>query len=87
MKNPNHFQKVTIVLVTFKSQHIIEKCLDNLNEKYNKILIENSNDTKFTNYLENKYKNLKCYNTGYDAGFGPAVNIGLKKLKQNTSFL
>ena len=81
MKNPNHFQKVTIVLVTFKSQHIIEKCLDNLNEKYNKILIENSNDTKFTNYLENKYKNLKCYNTGYDAGFGPAVNIGFEKAK------
>ncbi len=81
MQNLNHFQKVTIVLVTFKSQHIIDKCLDNLDEKYNKILIENSNDTNFTNYLEKKYKNLKCYNTGYDAGFGPAMNIGFEKTK------
>ena len=81
MKNLDHFKKITIVLVTFKSQHIIEKCLDNLDEKYNKILIENSNDTNFTDYLEQKYKNLKCYNTGYDAGFGPAVNIGFEKSK------
>ena len=81
MKNLDHFQKITIVLVTFKSQHIIEKCLDNLDEKYNKILIENSNDVNFTDYLEKKYKNLKCYNTGYDAGFGPAVNIGFEKSK------
>jgi len=77
----DHFKKVTIVLVTFKSQHIIEKCLNNLEEEYNKILIENSNDLNFTNYLEKKYKNLKCYNTGYDAGFGPALNIGFDKTK------
>ena len=77
----DHFKKATIVLVTFKSQHIIEKCLNNLEEEYDKILIENSNDLNFTNYLETKYKNLKCYNTGYDAGFGPALNIGFDKTK------
>ena len=79
MQKIDHFKKVTIILVTFKSQHIIEKCLNNLEEGYNKILIENSNDSNFTNYLEKKYKNLKCYNTGYDAGFGSAVNIGFEK--------
>ena len=40
MKELDHFKKVTIVLVTFKSHHIIEKCLDNLEEEYEKILIE-----------------------------------------------
>jgi len=40
MQKIDHFKKVTIILVTFKSQHIIEKCLNNLEEEYNKILIK-----------------------------------------------
>ena len=79
MEKSEHFTKVTIALVTFKSHHIIEKCLNNLEDEYNKILIENSNDLNFTKNLEKKYKNLKCFNTGYDAGFGPALNIILEK--------
>ena len=72
---------ITVIIVTSKSQHIIERCLDNLDSKFNIILIENSNDVNFTNNLEKKYKNLKCYNTGYDAGFGPALNVGIEKVQ------
>ena len=32
----------TIIIVTFKSEHIIEKCLDNIGSDYNVILVENS---------------------------------------------
>ena len=38
----NHYNKVTVLIVTFKSHNIIEKCLDNLDENYSKIIIENS---------------------------------------------
>ena len=33
-------KKVTVIIVTFKSEHIIEKCLDNIGPNYNIILIK-----------------------------------------------
>ena len=77
-------EKVTILIVTFKSHHIIEKCLDNIDKKFNIILIENSNDLDFTFKLKKKYKNLKCINIGYDSGFGYALNRGVEKV--NTDY-
>ena len=81
----NFNEKVTILIVTFKSHHIIEKCLDNIDKKFNIILIENSNDLDFTFKLKKKYKNLKCINIGYDSGFGYALNRGVEKV--NTDYL
>ena len=81
MNNLDHYKKATVVIVTFKSNHIIDQCLSNLDENYHKILVENSNDTLFTNELKKKYKNLDCINTGYDAGFGPALNRGIELVK------
>jgi len=77
----NHYNKVTVLIVTFKSHNIIEKCLDNLDENYSKIIIENSGDIKFTSYLKKKYKNLDSINIGYDSGFGFALNRGFEKVK------
>ena len=74
-------KKVTIIIVTFKSKHIIEKCLDNIDKKFNIILLENSDDKNFTSFLENKYDNLKCFNIGYDSGYGYALNRGSEKVK------
>lgn len=80
MKN-NYTDKVTIIIVTFKSEHIIEKCLDNISNKFKILLIENSNDHKFTEKLKLKYKNLETVNIGYDSGFGYALNRGIEKAK------
>jgi len=77
----NIHKKVTILIVTFKSHYIIEKCLDNIDKKFNVILIENSDDTEFTSNLEKKYTNLKCMNIGYDSGYGYALNRGVEKVK------
>ena len=55
MNDINHInKKVTILIVTFKSHYIIKKCLDNIDKKFNIILIENSNDLDFTYKLEKK---------------------------------
>jgi len=75
------FNKVTIVLVTFKSHHIIEECLNNLDENLKKIVVENSDDFTLTAKLTKKYKNLECINIGYDSGFGYALNRGIEKVK------
>ena len=52
----NLFDQITIVIVTFKSDKIIEKCISNLDEKFKKVIVENSNNTELTKYLKTKYK-------------------------------
>jgi len=74
-----NFKKLTIVIVTFRSQHIIEKCLDNLDENYKKIIVENSDDVNFTKELKKKYKNLEYINIGFDSGWGYAANKGIQQ--------
>ena len=85
MNNYRHFnEKVTILIVTFKSHYIIEKCLDNIGEKFNVILIENSDDLNFTSNLKKKYQNLITINIGYDSGYGYALNRGVEQV--NTDY-
>jgi len=79
MDKENIYEKVTILIVTFKSHKIIEKCIENLNKKFKIRIIENSNDKELTNHLEKKYSNVKCVNIGYDSGFGYALNRGIEQ--------
>lgn len=78
MNNKSIFDRVTVIIVTFHSEYIIERCLKNIDERFKKIIIENSNKFEFTRNLKNKYKNIECHNTGYDSGFPKALNCGFK---------
>lgn len=75
------YKKITIVIVTFHSKYIIDKCLDNLDKNFKIILVENSDDYKFTKNLMSKYKNIHSFTIGYDAGFGYAVNKAVEKVE------
>ena len=46
--------------------------------------MENSNDSRFKQNIENKYSNAKCVLTGENKGYAAANNIGLKKV--NTKY-
>ena len=72
---------LTILIVTFKSEKIIESCLSTINKKYPIILIENSNNKIFKKKIEKRFSNVKCFLTGKNIGFGKANNIGLKLAK------
>jgi GT2 family glycosyltransferase len=78
MNNHNIFERITVIIVTFHSDYIIDKCLQNIDERFKKIIIENSNNSESTQKLKSKYKNIECYNTGYDSGFPKALNYGFK---------
>ena len=71
-------ENLTIVIVTIKSQNIIEKCLDSIDPQINKIIVENSSDNNFKNSIENKYQNLKCYVVGKNLGW-ISNNLGIMK--------
>lgn len=75
--------KVTIVIVSFKSDTAIYNCLSTINKKYPVIVIENSSDFDFKRRIEKKYKNVKCIIAKKNLGYGKANNIGLYEAKSN----
>ena len=72
-------QNLTIVIVTIKSEKIIHQCIKSINENLPIIVIENSNNAKFKEELEKKYKNINCILTSENLGMGSANNLGIKK--------
>ena len=74
-------KELTIVIVTFNSNSILDVCLKSIPENIKIILVENSNNEKFKRHYENKYRNLKCILSGENKGYATANNIGLKEVK------
>ena len=74
-------ENLTIIIVTIKSQKIIDDCLESIDPEVKKIVVENSSNQEFVNYLKDKYKNLDCYLTGENLGMGSGNNFGINKSK------
>ena len=78
---------VTVLIVTFKSEESIYRCINLIPKKYDVLVIENSADNIFKSDLEKKYNNVKCILAGENFGFGKASNIGLNLIKTKYTFL
>ena len=76
-------QNLTLVIVTFKSQHIIDQCIQSIDSNIQIIIVENSKDKYFKNYLEKKYKNVSCILSNDNLGMGAGNNIGIKYAKSD----
>ena len=72
---------LTIIIVTIKSEKIIDNCLSSIDSDVKKIVIENSNNEEFINNLKKKYENIECYITDKNLGMGAGNNFGIKKTK------
>jgi len=84
----NNFQKkITFVIVSFKSSHIIEKCIKSINSNNRIIVVENSDDIKIKNYLENKFLNVKVVIAKENLGYGKGNNLGISKVNTQYAFI
>ena len=77
---------ITVVIVSFKSDLRIEKCLKNIGRKYRKIIVENSKDKKLKVNLERKFSKTKVILTS-NIGFGAAMNLGVRHVKTKYVFM
>jgi len=71
-------QNLSIVIVTFKSEKVIDECIKSVGQNIPIIVVENSNNHKFKQDLESRYQNLKCILSGSNLGMGAGNNIGIK---------
>ena len=71
-------QNLSIVIVTLKSEKVINQCIESIGNDIPIIVVENSSNSTFKNNLERTFKNVKCVLSGKNLGMGPGNNIGIK---------
>ena len=74
-------QTLTIVIVTFKSEKVIDNCIKSISDQIKIIIVDNSNDENFKDTLEKKYENVECILSSSNLGMGSGNNLGLNNVK------
>ena len=72
---------ITVVITSFKSNEKIINCLNSINSQCKVIVVENSDDLKIKQKIENSFNNVQCILSGENLGYGRANNLGLKNVK------
>ena len=84
----NSFEKnITFIIVSFKSGHIIEKCIKSINSNIKIIIVENSENIHIKNYLENKFSNVEVIVAKENLGYGKGNNLGISKANTQYVFI
>ena len=78
---------LTIVIVTFKSENKIQRCLKSISDEIPVIVVENSSNETFKKKIENDFINVKCILTGQNEGYSKANNIGLKLVRSKYALI
>ena len=84
----SEFEKnITFVIVSFRSDNVIEKCLESISSNSKVIVVENSKNTSIKNYLENKFSNVQVLIAGENLGYGRGNNLGISQVKTKYAFI
>ena len=76
-------QNLTVIIVTLKSEHIIDQCIQSIDDDISIIVVENSNNKDFKEYIEKKYRNVSCILSNDNIGMGAGNNIGIENAKSD----
>tara|TARA_B100000575_G_C23103852_1_gene637021 strand:- start:4 stop:894 length:891 start_codon:yes stop_codon:yes gene_type:complete len=80
-------QTLSVVIVTFKSNHVIHECIQSISSQIKIIVVDNSNDKILKENLEKRYENVECILSSSNLGMGPGNNLGLKYVKTDYAFI
>ena len=78
---------ISVIIVSYKSDHVIHKCIKSIDKSIDIIIVDNSNDYKFKKYIESKYKNVVCILSKTNIGMGAGNNLGIKSIKKNFALI
>jgi len=76
-------QNLTVIIVSFKSDHIIHHCINSIDKEIEIIIIDNSNNIEFKNDIESRYKNVSCILSRENIGMGAGNNLGIKNTNKD----
>ncbi len=75
--------KLSVIIVSYKSDHLLTNLIKKFPKKYEIIIIENSLQKKTKTELEKKFKNTKVIIPSLNLGYASAFNLGFKNCKNN----
>ena len=78
--NKNISKKITIILIAYKSEKLINTFVKKIPNTVKVIIIENSNNLLLKKKIEKKYKNIKVY-IKKNEGVSASINYAAKKIK------
>ena len=78
---------ITFVIVSFKSDHIIERCIKSINPNIKIIIVENSGNFHTKNYLENKFLNVEVIIAKKNLGYGAPIKQGVSMARGKYMFI
>ena len=78
--NRNIGKKITIILIAYKSEKLINAFVKKIPNTIKVIIIENSNNLLLKRKIEKKYKNIKVY-IKKNEGVSASINYAAKKIK------
>jgi GT2 family glycosyltransferase len=71
-------QNLSVIIVSYKSENVIENCINSIDPEIEIIVIDNSNNDELKKKIEAKYKNVRCILSKENLGMGAGNNLGLK---------
>lgn len=74
--------KLSVVIISFKSEHLIKKLILNLPQKHQIIIVENSK-SKSIKMLEKKFKNVEVILPNKNLGYAKGFNLAFRQCKNN----
>ena len=80
-------QNLSVIIVSFKSDHIIHRCINSIDKEIEIVVVDNSNNTKFKNLIEAQYNNVKCILSPKNIGMGAGNNLGIKNTDKDFAFI
>ena len=82
------FEKsITFVIVSFRSDNVINKCIESISPNIKIIIVENSDNVVVKKYLENKFSNVEVIIAKQNLGYGKGNNFGISKVKTQYAFI
>ena len=76
-----------MIIVSYKSDHVIENCINSIDSEIEIVVIDNSNNDKFKDKIETKYKNVKCILSKENLGMGGGNNLGIKNVSKDFALI
>ena len=80
-------KNISIIIVSFKSERVIKRCLKSIDKDIQVIIVDNSNDQLFKNKIEKEYKNVRYIISKENIGMGAGNNLGIKYAKSDFAFI
>lgn len=78
---------LSVVIPSFFSSHLIKQRVQEINENYEIIIIENSLDINLKKNLEKNYNNVRVIIPKKNLGWGKAANLGIRASSNDLIFL